>query len=448
MNREKARRIFEQYNRASDIVRCPRGRAPIRKQLDLYVRAAVNLYGIISRDELVSIFNEQNAKWTSSNEIYVLLLPLVLRNGWYCFYKDYIVHYWFFDDFDQVDYLLEHQDGKPRYIPERDEFLKYVNEDYEDNNHWEDVRSFMRDVFGRSNNTLKAYEKIRDYITYSDGMGELGGILREYNLVFGSEKQLQDFLNLIMLAKNNTRIWENKGYTPSELHEILSKRYKNIVDFPIMQRLKIGRNELCPCGSGKKYKKCCAVLEDTKTAQLSADECKLFYEIWYGLMGYVNEWKNVVRAKIKPEYPNPVSDVIVHKVREVLWENPELIDEYIRETELPQEKIEILKLWRTNHKKGMFFILEYQPEYAVIIGTNEQGEDRLYGVKGISNAIANTLHRELPAQIETVLLPFKGKIIYDSFISTMQVKYAEGARETFRKMYDKAIKHGIIDSLE
>jgi len=26
---------------------------------------------------------------------------------------------------------------------------------------------------------------------------------------------------------------------------------------PGLQRKKIGRNEKCPCGSGKKYKKCC-----------------------------------------------------------------------------------------------------------------------------------------------------------------------------------------------
>ncbi len=131
-------------------------------------------------------------------------------------------------------------------------------------------------------------------------------------------------------------------------------------------------------------------------------------------MGFVNERKSVIKAKIKPEYPNAVSDMLVHKVREVLWKKPELIDEYINETELPQERIDILKLWRTKHKKGMLVILEYRPEYAVAIAPNEQGEDRLYGIKGISNSVSNTLRRGLPAQIETVLLPFKGKIIYDS----------------------------------
>jgi len=92
--------------------------------------------------------------------------------------------------------------------------------------------------------------------------------------------------------------------------------------------------------------------------------------------------------------------------------------------------------------------IEYQPEYAVAIASDEQGEDRLYGVKGISNSVANTLQRNLPAQIETVLLPFKGKIIYDSFMGSMPIGYAEGAKAAFREMYDKAIKHGIITSLE
>ena len=448
MNGEKAKKIFEQYNRTSDVVRCPNGRAIVRKLIDSYAKAAVNLYGIISRDDFVSIFNKQNGDQTSNEEIYILLLPLVLKNGWYGFYKEHIVHYWFFNDFDQADYLLEHQADKPRYIPEKSEFLKYTDEDFEDNDHWWDVRRFMWDVFGYSKNTSEGYEEVRSYITYGDGIRELGSILDSHNLVFDGEKQLQEFMNLIMIAKNNTRIWENNGYTPSEILEILSKRNENIVKFPTLQRPQVGRNDPCPCGSGKKYKKCCAMVDDTKSAQLNSEECRLFYEIWYGLMGFVNELMGVIKAKIKPEYPNAVSDMMVHKVREVLWKKPELIDEYINETELPQEKIDILKLWRTKHKKGMIFILEYQPEYAVAIAPNEQGEDRLYGIKGISNSVSNTLRRGLPAQIETVLLPFKGKIIYDSFISSMSIGFGEGAKAAFHEMYDNALEHGIITSLE
>lgn len=448
MEKENTKKIFEQYNRQSDVVRCPNGRAAIRKQLDAYARAAVNLYGIISRDDLIHIFNEQNADQTSYEEIYILLLPLVLKSGWYGFYKEHIVHYMVFDNFDLANYLLKHQEDKPRYIPEKDEFLKYTSEDYEDNDHWWDVQHFMWDVFGYGKITSEGYRKVRNYITYGDGISELGPILDSYNLMFQGEKQLEEFINRIMLAKNNTRIWENNGYTPSELYEINSRLNQNIIELPTFQKANIRRNDPCPCGSGKKYKKCCALLEYEKTAQLSDGECKLFYETWFGLMSFVNERKRVIKVKIKPEYPNNVTDVMIHKVREILWENPELISEYIRETELPKQKIDILKLWRTNHKKGTFIILEHQSEYAVAISSNEQGEDRLYGIKGISNSVANTLPVNLPVVIETVLLPFEGKIIYDSFMSSMSISYGKGAKSAFQEMYSKAIKYGIITSLD
>ena len=42
--------------------------------------------------------------------------------------------------------------------------------------------------------------------------------------------------------------------TPIELHELMRKvKTKTLV----RKHKKIGRNEECPCGSGKKYKNCC-----------------------------------------------------------------------------------------------------------------------------------------------------------------------------------------------
>lgn len=126
------------------------GRAAIRKLMDSYARAAVNLYGIISRDAFVEIFNGQNAEKTTADGLYVLLLPLVLKNGWYGFYKEYLVHYSFFNDFGPVPYLLEQQGNKPRYIPEKDEFLKHALEGYEDDDGWWNVHKFMLESFGYS----------------------------------------------------------------------------------------------------------------------------------------------------------------------------------------------------------------------------------------------------------------------------------------------------------
>ena len=65
MTEKQAKKIFRKYNPADEVVRCPNGRAKMRKPLDTYMRAAVNLYGIISRDEITEIFTSQNEEKTT-----------------------------------------------------------------------------------------------------------------------------------------------------------------------------------------------------------------------------------------------------------------------------------------------------------------------------------------------------------------------------------------------
>ena len=43
------------------------------------------------------------------------------------------------------------------------------------------------------------------------------------------------------------RIMELKGIQPAQSHTPVRR-----------ETPKVGRNELCPCGSGKKFKRCCA----------------------------------------------------------------------------------------------------------------------------------------------------------------------------------------------
>ena len=73
-------------------------------------------------------------------------------------------------------------------------------------------------------------------------------VLENHNVII-EENQLNELVSLMMDCCNNTRLWANKGYTPNEL----MKLHKT----PQAKSKKIGRNDPCPCGSGKKYKKCC-----------------------------------------------------------------------------------------------------------------------------------------------------------------------------------------------
>ncbi len=83
---------------------------------------------------------------------------------------------------------------------------------------------------------------------------------------FKNEKQTQEFVSQLNELHNNTRMWILKGHTPEELFEEERKHLqplpKNDQDGSVGERTvvkeeKVGRNDPCPCGSGKKYKKCC-----------------------------------------------------------------------------------------------------------------------------------------------------------------------------------------------
>ena len=63
---------------------------------------------------------------------------------------------------------------------------------------------------------------------------------------------------LLIAFHNSLRMWSLKGHTPAEVVSgKLDTPEDNVVSFSEHRRKKIGRNDPCPCGSGKKYKNCC-----------------------------------------------------------------------------------------------------------------------------------------------------------------------------------------------
>lgn len=448
MKPEKEKEIFEKYNPVSDVVRCPYGKGPQRKLLDTYARAAQNLYGLITRKEFVEIFNGQNLEQTTEEEVYTLLLPLIRKQTPYAFYKEYIVSKIICDRPAAVAHFLNIQGDKPRYIPDREEFIRYADETYHDNQDLVALNEFFHEEFGYSQATSRAWRELLESVVYGDSFHQLGPIMDRYGLIFSGKEKAKSFLDLVTRASNSIRLWDNKGHTPDELHDISLSSLEAVPAPVLKQRTKVGRNEPCPCGSGKKYKKCCGKYDDSKTAQLSDQECAEFYRIWYGLLGYVNDRQHVIPEKIRPDDPHSVSDMQMLRVREALWENPRLFDAYIREGKLSRDSIEILELWRDKYKQGMMMLVEYKPDYAVVLSSDDKGEDILYGVRGVSTSIANALRLPLPVPVNIVLLPFKGKIVYDTYIESVELGFAQGAQRMIREICDRVRPRGITTSLE
>jgi len=446
MTEKQTKKIFDKYNPKSKLVRCPNGKAKLKKILDVYAQAAVNLYGIINRDEFVKIFNDYNDEQTTADEVFILLLPNILKGKkWYGFYKEYIVHYCILERFDYADYLEKMQTGKPRYLPSKEEFIKYEFEEYKDSRHWNKLLDFMLDSFINKKGILNTYKDIQTLSVFSGDINQISVIMEEHDLEFNDINHAQKFFDKVTTAMNNTRIWENKGHTPEEMMRF---RKKTTPDEPVIKiNRKIGVNEPCPCGSGEKYKKCCKARENSGMAQLTFNERKIFYETWYKLLEYINKKNKILNYQIKPVYSSDYNESQLHVIRNILWDNPKIINEFIKnENILSAEETSLLKSWQKYHIKGKFILIKYEAEYAVFMGIDEKNP-ALYAVKGMTTSISEAMQHQLPVMIETVLLPFKDKIIYDSYIGTHSISFGSGMINILNEGYESIKKNSGITTM-
>ncbi len=210
--------------------------------------------------------------------------------------------------FGMDDYytIKELKDGKPYYIPAKDELLKYSDDFYiEENEQVVELRKFFIRRLG--NDPQRAIDLVEELVlistkenrSFDEALNELQRMHCNMDI-----NQIKEFIPYYTELCNNIRLPSNNGYTAKETEELFkdsgkkinslfikditldeeqekkrrSKTADNIRkmnEFSAMMRMyaslkgtpfpdiqmpkpeRIGRNDPCPCGSGKKYKKCC-----------------------------------------------------------------------------------------------------------------------------------------------------------------------------------------------
>lgn len=119
------------------------------------------------------------------------------------------------------------------------------------------LKSYFSELISDPDEIEDLLDEIHDISVAGMRMQEYFDLLDSADIVFDGMKQAEKMMRLIVDVQNNTRQWTNYGHTPNELHP---SDKSNLLPFPSVHPVhsqKIGRNDPCPCGSGKKYKKCC-----------------------------------------------------------------------------------------------------------------------------------------------------------------------------------------------
>jgi hypothetical protein len=185
--------------------------------------------------------------------------------------------------------------------------------------------------------------------------------------------------------------------------------------------------------------------------KLSPEDAALFYKLMWPLQFYVNRKLNLLPNIASVEqYANDDDFEAKLPVRNALYEKIELIDTFIDENPARLNDEELAIVW--NWKKfvaGDFYIERFLKQGAVFIGSGEPA--RVYLVLGLMDSLEDMLqyYQRPPILVKTVLLPFKGRIIYDGLFQTYSVFFGGGIKGDLKETYLAAKQNQrIITTLE
>jgi len=181
--------------------------------------------------------------------------------------------------------------------------------------------------------------------------------------------------------------------------------------------------------------------------KLSQQDVALFYRLYHSLIIYFNKKKNILKGlnELADIKKFPVEEIF--KVRNQLYNEPKFIELFASENPMnfSSDELDIIRSWQ-HFVKDQFYIFRHLKNYSIFL--HPQEDTKAYGVVALTSSFEETVGPWLPIMVETVLLPFKDKIIYDSFFNRYSISFGGGIRASMSDWYQKAkAKYGIITSL-
>ena len=158
---------------------------------------------------------------------------------------------------------------------------------------------------------------------------------------------------------------------------------------------------------------------------LRPDEAELFFKLHSSLMCFVNERLEIVPGVQSPDEFRVLSTDWRLKVRTGLLDNMDLLEAFIGSNpfDLSTEELKIVSSWK-HQVAGKFFVFRNLKKYTVFLA---EGETPVaYGVAALTDPFEDLIGPYLPVLAETVLLPFKDKVIYDGLLGRYNIFFGGG----------------------
>ncbi len=231
-------------------------KAEHNQKLLSYTLALTNLYGVYRVEQLVDIWNMFNKEKVSIDEVreYIDVMSLRQANFWYD--RGHIVST-MLADANEYYALMKKASLNPYFVPTKSDIAFYSD----NKNEYSSIYLNKIKDFIKSKNILDDSQlddlipEIADACKMDKNPNEIIAMVNESDVEL-NEQETNEFLRLLMTLSNSTRKWVLRGHMPSEL--VKKPGRPPVMPLPAKSaQKKVGRNDPCICGSGKKYKYCC-----------------------------------------------------------------------------------------------------------------------------------------------------------------------------------------------
>ena len=181
--------------------------------------------------------------------------------------------------------------------------------------------------------------------------------------------------------------------------------------------------------------------------KLSEQDVALFYKLYHSLIIYFSKRKIILNGlnELADIKKFPIEEIF--KIRNQLYNEPKYIELFASENPMnfSSDELDIIKSWRY-FIKDQFYIFRHLKNYSIFLQPQE--ETKAYGVVALTSSFEDMVGPWVPVMVETVLLPFKDRIIYDSLFHRYSISFGGNIRASMNDWYQKAkAKYGIITSL-
>lgn len=231
-------------------------------ELIRYAKALSNIYGVYPAKQLKEVWDFNHRRGIAPNDVIKAVNKAGTSDGFYIGSGNIVSNLLpSVDDYFAI--LDKHEKSEIFFYATEDDINAYENGPVIDAApEYYFLRSFLARKMENEEAAADMMSKLFLLCARDAAPNEVVAFMEKHDIKFLDLEEFNKFVSLYTEWFYTLRIWACKGYKPAELRveRMVNRSFKLPADVDPRKAKKIGRNDACPCGSGKKFKACCSKL--------------------------------------------------------------------------------------------------------------------------------------------------------------------------------------------